>query len=81
MADMQRWVRLPQGGFIDASRVVYVGKPESFAKLDEEGHAVGTDFAVAIATGFDRSQQLMVNGSREEITTFVRQLMGQGGQG
>jgi hypothetical protein len=75
---MQRWVRLPQGGFIDASRIVYVGKPESFAKLDEEGHAVGTDYAVAIATSFERTQQMMINGSRDEIANFVRQLMGQG---
>jgi hypothetical protein len=81
MANMQRWVRLPQGGFIDANRVVYVGKPESFAKLDDEGNAVGTDFAVTIATSLDRSQQLIVNGSREEIAAFMRQLMGQGGQG
>ena len=38
---MQRWVRLPQGGFLDASHVIFIGKIESFAKLDDEGHAAG----------------------------------------
>jgi hypothetical protein len=74
---MQRWIRLPGGGFLDAAHVIFIGKIESFARLDDEGHNVGTDYAVAIGTGLNREQQLMITGSKEEISTLVRQLLGQ----
>lgn len=74
---MQRWVRLPQGGFLDATKIMYIGKIESFARIDDEGHASGTDFAVAIGTSLHRDQQMMITGSKEEIGTLVRQLLGQ----
>lgn len=74
---MQRWVRLPQGGFIDAARVCFIGKIESFARLDEEGNASGVDFAVAIGLDLDRDRHLLITGSKEEIATLVRQLLGQ----
>lgn len=74
---MQRWVRLPQGGFLDASHVIFIGKIESFAKLDDEGHAAGLDYAVAIGTSLSRDQQIMITGTKEEIGTLVRQILGQ----
>lgn len=74
---MQRWVRLPQGGFLDATQVMYIGKVESYARLDEEGHAAGVDYAVAIGTNLQRDHQMMIHGSKEEIGTLVRQLLGQ----
>ena len=42
---MQRWIRLPQGGFLDASHVIFIGKIESFARLDDEHGAA--EFAAA----------------------------------
>lgn len=74
---MQRWVRMPNGGFLDATRIMYIGKVESYPKLDDEGNAAGTEFAVAICTGFSRDEQLTVAGTKEEIATLVRQLLGQ----
>lgn len=74
---MQRWVRLPQGGFIDALRVCYIGKIESFARIDDEGHSDGVDYAVNIGLDFDRNRHLNVSGNKEEIGNLVRALLGQ----
>ncbi len=74
---MQRWIRLPQGGFLDATQIMYIGKVESFPRIDDEGHAAGTDYAVAIGTNLHRDHQMMITGTKEEIGTLVRQLLGQ----
>ena len=74
---MQRWIRLPQGGFLDATQVIYISKVESFARLDEEGHNSGLDYAVTIGTSLDRDQFMMINGNKDEISTLVRQILGQ----
>ncbi|GMU44520.1 MAG: hypothetical protein IT479_04860 [Xanthomonadales bacterium] len=74
---MQRWVRLPNGGFLDATQVMFIGKIDSYPRMDDEGNAAGVEFAVAIGTGFSRDQQLTVSGSKEDIATLVRQLLGQ----
>ena len=74
---MQRWVRLPQGGFLDATRVIYISKVESFARLDDEGHNTGTDYAITIGTSLDRDHYMMITGSKDEIGTLVRQILGQ----
>lgn len=74
---MQRWVRLPQGGFLDATRVMFIGKIDSYPKMDDEGNSAGTEYAVPIGTGFHRDEQLVVSGSKEEISALVRQLLGQ----
>lgn len=74
---MQRWVRLPQGGFLDATRIIYISKVESFARLDEEGHSSGTDYAVSIGITLARDEHLLVTGNRDEIATLVRQILGQ----
>ena len=74
---MQRWIRLPQGGFLDATQVIYISKVESFARLDEEGHNSGMDYAVPIGTSLDRDQFMMINGNKDEISTLVRQILGQ----
>lgn len=74
---MQRWVRLPQGGLIDAMRITYIGKVEAFAKLDEEGNNIGNDYAVNIGIDLDRNHHLMVTGSKEEIGTLMRSIVGQ----
>lgn len=74
---MQRWIRLPQGGFLDATQVIYISKVESFARLDEEGHNSGMDYAVTIGTSLNRDQFMMINGNKDEIGTLVRQILGQ----
>lgn len=74
---MQRWIRLPQGGFLDATQVIYISKVESFARLDEEGHNAGTDYAVTIGTSLNRDQFMMISGNKDEIGTLVRQILGQ----
>ncbi|MGE4069924.1 MAG: hypothetical protein AB7E72_02015 [Lysobacterales bacterium] len=74
---MQRWVRLPQGGFLDATRIIYISKVESFARLDDEGHNIGVDYAVSIGISLARDEHLMVTGNKEEIGTLVRQILGQ----
>lgn len=74
---MQRWVRLPNGGFLDATQVMYIGKIDSYPRMDDEGNSAGIEFAVTIGTGFSRDHQLTVSGSKEEIATMVRQLLGQ----
>lgn len=74
---MQRWVRLPQGGFLDATRIIYISKVESFARLDDEGHSSGTDYAVYIGINLARDEHLMITGNKEEIGTLVRQILGQ----
>ena len=78
---MQRWIRLPQGGFLDATQVIYISKVESFARLDEEGHNSGLDYAVTIGTSLDRDQFMMINGNKDEIGTLVRQILGQAAAG
>ena len=74
---MQRWVRLPQGGFLDATQIIYISKVESFARLDEEGHNSGSDYAVTIGTSLNRAQFMMISGNKDEIGTLVRQILGQ----
>ena len=78
---MQRWIRLPQGGFLDATQVIYISKVESFARLDEEGHNSGMDYAVTIGTSLNRDQFMMINGNKDEIGTLVRQILGQAAAG
>lgn len=74
---MQRWIRLPQGGFLDATQIIYISKVESFAHLDDEGHNTGTDYAVTIGTSLNRDQFMMITGNKDEISTMVRQILGQ----
>ncbi|GAP65736.1 lysine-specific histone demethylase 1 [Mizugakiibacter sediminis] len=75
---MQRWLKLPDGRFIDANSIVYVGKPESFPRLDEDGNDLGPGVAVLLGTGFAREQQISVAGSRDEMMALLKALMGVG---
>ncbi len=58
-------------------RITFIGKVESFAKLDEEGNNIGNDYAVNIGIDLDRNHHLMVTGSKEEIALLMRQIVGQ----
>ncbi|MCE5232099.1 MAG: hypothetical protein ABFC67_12830 [Mizugakiibacter sp.] len=75
---MQRWLKLPDGRFIDANAIVYIGKPEGFPRLDEDGNDLGPGVAVLLGTGLAREQQLSVTGSREEMMALLKALMSVG---
>ena len=42
---MQRWLKLPDGRYLDGNRIMYVGKVETFPRLDDEGNDAGTGYA------------------------------------
>jgi len=73
---MQRWIRLPDGRFIDAHRIAYVGKPETYARFDEDGNDLGTGYAVNIGTDFPRETQISVTGSKDEVLAVLRAILG-----
>ena len=73
---MQRWIKLPDGRFVDANRIAYVGKVDSYPRLDDDGNDLGTGYAVHIGTGIPREQQLSVTGTREEIMALMQALLG-----
>lgn len=71
----QRWIKLPNGNVLDANRILMIGKPESYPKLDEEGND-SIEWAVLIGTGLTRDTQIPVTGSKEEIAAFISKLLG-----
>lgn len=73
---MQRWIKLPDSRFIDANRVAFVGKVETFARIDEDGNDLGTGYSVYIGTDFPREAQITVTGSKEEVFAVLRALLG-----
>jgi hypothetical protein len=73
---MQRWIKLPDSRFIDANRVAFIGKVETFARIDEDGNDLGTGYAVYIGTDFPREAQITVTGSKEEVFGVLRALLG-----
>jgi hypothetical protein len=73
---MQRWVKIPDGRFLDANRIAYVGKVENFTRFDDEGNDVGLAYAVNLGTDFPRESQINVVGSKEEIFSLLRGILG-----
>ena len=73
---MQRWVKLPNGTFLDANRIIHIGKIESFAKLDEEGNNSGLEYSVTLMSELPREHQIQVSGSKEAISALVRSILG-----
>jgi len=73
---MQRWIKLPDGRFIDANRVAFIGKAETFARFDENGNDLGIGYSVYIGTDFPRESQISVTGSKEEVFAILRSLLG-----
>jgi len=73
---MQRWIKLPDGRFIDANRVAFIGKPETFARIDEDGNDLGIGYSVYIGTDFPRESQITVVGGKEEVFNLLRSLLG-----
>lgn len=73
---MQRWLKLPDGRYIDANRIMYVGKVETYPRLDDEGNDAGVGYAVYLGTDFPREQQLSVMGTKEEVLALLKSLLG-----
>ncbi len=73
---MQRWLKLPDGRYIDANSIVYVGKVETYPRLDDEGNDSGIGYSVNIGTDFPRDRQLTVMGTKEEIVALLKALLG-----
>ncbi|MEO8011397.1 MAG: hypothetical protein ABI650_07115 [Dokdonella sp.] len=73
---MQRWLKLPDGRFIDANRVAYVGKVETFARFDDDGNDSGVGYSVNIGTDFPRDMQINVVGNKDEVFAMMRTLLG-----
>ncbi|MEO8671343.1 MAG: hypothetical protein ABI411_08525 [Tahibacter sp.] len=73
---MQRWTKLPDGRFVDANRIMYIGKVETFPRIDEDGNDLGQGFAVYIGTDIPRENQFSVMGSKEEVVAVLKVLLG-----
>lgn len=73
---MQRWIKLPDGRFIDASRIAYIGKVESYNRIDEDGNDLGIGYAVNIGTDIPRESQLTLSGSKDEVSAALRAILG-----
>jgi hypothetical protein len=73
---MPRWIKLPDSRFIDANRVAYVSKVDTYARIDENGNDLGTGYAVNIGTDFPRESQITVTGSKDEVFAVLKQLLG-----
>jgi hypothetical protein len=73
---MQRWIKLPDGRFLDANRIAYIGKTETYARIDEDGNDLGTGYAVNIGTDIPRESQITVTGGKEEVFAMLRAILG-----
>ncbi|MGB0134092.1 hypothetical protein, partial [Dokdonella sp.] len=66
----------PDGRFLDANRIAYVGKVETFNRFDEDGNDLGLTYAVNLGTDFPRDFQINVIGTKDEIFTLLRNILG-----
>lgn len=73
---MQRWIKLPDGRFVDANRIMYIGKVETYPRTDEDGNDLGQGYNVNIGTDVAREQHLTVMGSKEEVLLVLKQILG-----
>ena len=73
---MQRWLKLPDGRFIDANRIVYIGKVETFPRLDDDGKDDGPGYAVNLGLDIPREHQISVQGNKDEVLGLMKSLLG-----
>ncbi len=76
---MQRWLKLPDGRYLDANRIAYVGKVETYPRLDDDGNDAGQGYAVNLGTDIPREFQISVQGTKEEVLALLKALLGGGG--
>jgi len=77
---MQRWIKLPDGRFIDAGAIVYISRPETYARIDEDGNDLGIGYSVNIGTAIQRDAQITVAGGKDEVFAVLRAILGGAGQ-
>ena len=73
---MQRWLKLPDGRYLDANRIAYVGKVETYPRLDDDGNDAGQGYAVNLGTDIPREHHLAVMGTKEEVLALLKALLG-----
>jgi len=73
---MQRWIKLPDGRFVDAGAIAYISRPETYARIDEDGNDLGIGYSVNIGTGIPREAQITVTGSKDEVFAVLRAILG-----
>lgn len=73
---MQRWTKLPDGRFIDANRIAFIGKTETYARTDEDGNDLGVGYAVNIGTDTPRDTHISVTGNKDEVLAVLRAILG-----
>ncbi|WP_257387255.1 hypothetical protein [Tahibacter caeni] len=73
---MQRWIKLPDGRFVDANRIMYIGKVETYPRTDEDGNDLGQGYNVNIGTDVARDQQLTIMGGKDEVLLVLKQILG-----
>lgn len=73
---MQRWIKLPDGRFLDANRIAYVGKVETYARFDESGNDLGVGYSVNIGSDIPRETHITLNGSKDEVFAVLRAILG-----
>ncbi len=73
---MQRWLKLPDGRFIDGNRIASIGRIDTFMRIDEDGNEPGLAYSVSIGTDFTRESHVTVVGTKEEIYALMRNLLG-----
>ena len=73
---MARWIKLPDSRFIDANRVAFIGKVDTFQRIDEDGNDLGIGYSVNIGTGIPRDAQITVTGSKDEVFAVLRAILG-----
>jgi hypothetical protein len=78
---MQRWLKIPDGRYLDANRIAYVGKVETYPRLDDDGNDAGTGYSVSLGTDIPRENQVIVMGTKEEILALMKSLLGGTGTG
>ena len=72
---MQRWIKLPDGRFIDADRIVIVGRPQAFASYEDGSEDMSTAYSVQVGIDYSRENQISVVGTREEVLVVMRKLL------
>jgi hypothetical protein len=73
---MQRWLKLPDGRYLDANRVMYIGKVDTYPRLDDDGNEAGVGYAVNLGTDIPREHQVLVQGSKDEILALLKNVLG-----
>ena len=73
---MQRWLKLPDGRYLDANSIVYVGKVETYPRLDDDGNDAGQGYAVNLGTDIPREHHISVMGTKEEVLALLKALLG-----